>query len=184
MDVLSAPGGGTLEVRRDAGDRWSEVFAVHRTQLARAARRVVGDAHLAEDLVHDAYLRIAEGPQARDAPEQPLSYAHRVVRNLALDRCRRDALESRLFEPEDAGAAVAAPSAHSPETMAIDRHQLACVAGALRALPERTRRAFELYRLEGRTQRDIGVELGVSAATVNALIREALEHCRAAVRAR
>ncbi|HEY9027940.1 MAG TPA: sigma factor-like helix-turn-helix DNA-binding protein, partial [Burkholderiaceae bacterium] len=38
------------------------------------------------------------------------------------------------------------------------------------------------YRLEGRTQREIGAELGVSAATVNTLIREALEHCRAALR--
>jgi RNA polymerase sigma-70 factor (ECF subfamily) len=161
-----------------------DVFATHRAQLKRAAHRLLGDAHLAEDLVHDAYLRAVEGPRSPAAVvTQPLSYAHRVVRNLAIDHHRRSALESRLFEPDDSGMeVVAAPAAHSPETMAIDRHELARVARALAELPERVRRVFELYRLEGRTQREIGAELGVSAATVNTLIREALEHCRAALR--
>jgi RNA polymerase sigma factor (sigma-70 family) len=162
-------------------DELGEVFARHRTQLKRAAHRILGDPHLAEDAVHDAYLRAKETACTHAAVAQPLSYVHRVVRNLAIDRYRRSALESQLFEPEDGGALVAAPAARTPEAMAIDRQELTLVARALAELPERVRRVFELYRLEGRTQREIGAELGLSAATVNTLIREALECCRAAL---
>jgi RNA polymerase sigma factor (sigma-70 family) len=172
MDVLKAP--------RVLGD----VFAEHRTQLMRAARHIVGDAHLAEDLVHDAYLRAMETVPAQAEPAQPLAYAHRVVRNLAIDSYRRSAFESRLFECDDRAEQVAAPAERTPEAMAIDRQALAAVARALAALPERVRRVFEMYRLEGRTQREIGAELGLSAATINVLIREALDQCRAALRAR
>lgn len=163
-------------------DELGEIFAKHRTQLKRAAHRILGDPHLAEDLVHDAYLRAKETACAHATLAQPLSYVHRVVRNLAIDRYRRNALESQIFEPEDSGANVAAPAARTPEAMAIDRQELSLVARALAELPERVRRVFELYRLEGRTQREIGAELGLSAATVNTLIREALDCCRAALR--
>ena len=164
-------------------DDLGEVFAKHGTQLRRAAHRIVGDTHLAEDLVQDAYLRAKEMACAQGTMAHPLSYVHRMVRNLAIDRYRRGALESQLFEPEDSGAQVAAPAARTPEAMAIDRQELALVARALAGLPERVRRVFELYRLEGRTQREIGAELGLSAATVNTLIREALDRCRAALSA-
>lgn len=172
-----------MDVLKGSARRLGQVYAEHRTQLKRAAHHIVGDAHLAEDLVHDACVRALEAGGEEVAFSQPLSYAHRVVRNLAIDRYRRNALEAQLFEPEDGGALVAAPAAHTPEAVAIGHESVACVARALAALPERVRRAFELYRLEGRTQREIGAELGLSAATVNQLIHEALDSCRAALRA-
>jgi RNA polymerase sigma factor (sigma-70 family) len=160
------------------------VFARHHAQLKRAAQRIVGNAQSAEDLVHDAYLKAVEAaPEAHAVLQQPLSYAYRVVRNLAIDHHRREVLESRLFETDDSGDQVAAPRASTPDAVAGDRQALALVEKALAALPERVRSAFEMCRLEGRTQRDIGVQLGVSAATVNALVREALERCRAALHA-
>ncbi|MEW6705675.1 MAG: sigma-70 family RNA polymerase sigma factor [Pseudomonadota bacterium] len=158
------------------------VFAMHRAQLQRTAHRILGDKSVAEDVVHDAYLRAVDGARGEAAVQQPLSYAHRMVRNLAIDHHRRGALESRLFEPEEGAAEVAAPAARTPEALAIDRQQLTLVARALAELPERTRRVFDLYRFEGRTQREIGALLGLSAATVNQLIRQVLDHCRQALR--
>lgn len=161
----------------------ADVFAEHRSQLKRAAHRILGDTHNAEDAVHDACVKAMEAAGAQAPLNQPLSYAHQVVRNIAIDRHRRGAFEARLFEPGDDGAQVAAPAARTPEAMAIDRQELTRVARALASLPERVRRAFELYRLEGCTQREIGAELGVSAATVNGLLREALACCHAALKA-
>jgi RNA polymerase sigma-70 factor (ECF subfamily) len=173
-----------MDVLKSSSQRLGDVYAQYRSQLKRAAHHIVGDAHLAEDLVHDACVRALEaGADEAVAVVQPLSYAHRVVRNLAIDQHRRHALEARLFDEEDSGAQVPAPAAHTPEAVAIEREALAQVSRALASLPERVRRAFELYRLEGRTQREIGVELGLSAATVNQLIREALDCCRSALRA-
>jgi RNA polymerase sigma factor (sigma-70 family) len=172
MDVLTPPA------------LLGDLFAVHRRQLARTARRILGDPHRAEDAVHDAYVKAMETAPAQAGMLQPLAYLQRLVRNLAIDRYRRCALESQLFEGEDGAAHVPAPVSSMPEAQAIHREDLACVARALSELPERVRRVFELYRIEGRTQREIGAALGLSAATVNTLVREALDHCRAAVRGR
>lgn len=172
MDLLNSP--STL----------GDLFAAHRAQLKRTAHRILGDAHDADDLVHDAYLRAVDAAAAQPELRQPLSYAHRMVHNLAIDRYRRGAFEMRLFEPEDDDTHATAVAEHTPEALAIGREQLSLVARALAELPERVRHVFELYRLQGRTQREIGAELGLSAATVNHLIRQALEHCRDALRGR
>lgn len=171
MDILSHPPVPDL----------GGVFVTHRARLRDAARRILGDAQGAEDLVHDAYLKALEGAAGGDL-QQPLSFAFRMVRNLAIDRYRRRALESRLFDGEEAGEHVAAGSGGTPESQAIGRQELALVAQALAELPERVRRVFELYRLEGHTQREIGERFGISPAMVNLLIRQALDHCRAALR--
>jgi RNA polymerase sigma-70 factor (ECF subfamily) len=162
-----------------------QVFVTHRMRLKQTAHRILGDAHVAEDLVHDACVKVLEGALqgAGDAGvREPLSFAVRMVRNLAIDRHRRGALESRLFDTVDDEASFAAPHLGTPEAEAMGRQELALVAEALAQLPERVRRVFELYRIEGLTQREIGDQLGISAATVNSLIREALDHCRARLR--
>lgn len=174
---------GALPMPSVAAHHLDTVFAEHRAQLKRVAHHILGDAQSAEDLVHDAYLKALEAAShAQAVVKQPLSYAYRVMRNLAIDRYRRGELESQLFEAEDNGEEVAAPAACTPEAMASDRQALTRVEQALSELPERARRVFELYRLEGCTQREIGTLLGISAATVNALLQQALEQCRAALR--
>jgi RNA polymerase sigma-70 factor (ECF subfamily) len=47
---------------------------------------------------------------------------------------------------------------------------------ALAELPERTRKAFELHRLDERTISDIAQELGLSTTRTWTLIREAYRH--------
>jgi DNA-directed RNA polymerase specialized sigma24 family protein len=52
------------------------------------------------------------------------------------------------------------------------------VAAALAELPERTRYAFEMHRIQGVSQKEIAIALGVSPTLVNFMIRDALVHCR------
>lgn len=155
------------------------VFVTHRKQLKWAAQKILGDPQSAEDLLQDAYLKALEASTMCEV-RQPLSYAHQVVRNMAIDRYRRTAFESDLFEEEACGLQVAA-STGTPEVLAIDRQHLALVAQALSRLPERARRIFEMYRLEGRTQREIAQMFDISPTMVNFLIRDAVDHCRAAI---
>jgi RNA polymerase sigma factor (sigma-70 family) len=149
------------------------VFIEHREGLRQAAQRIVGERHVAEDVLQSAYLRITDTAE-RLLVRQPISYCFQVVRHLAIDSRRRATLEAQLFGNEAEGLTAPAPHA-SPEQVAIGGEFLASIDDALARLPDRTRHAFLLYRLEGRTQRDIARKLGVSATLVNFMIKDALE---------
>ncbi len=153
-----------------------DIFVNQRPRLCCIAARVLGSADQADDVVQDAYLKISEATTLFEV-KQPISYVSRVVRNLAIDRCRRSAFESALFAKEEEGDSASYAS-HSPEVIAIDRQALAQVVEALDELPERTRRAFELYRSGSHTQREVAQLLGISTTLVNFMIRDALTHCR------
>jgi len=157
----------------------ADVFIAYRSQLCHAAMKILGNRERADDVVQDAYLKIIEADAVFDV-RQPVAYIYQVVRNLAIDRHRRCALESGFFACEEEGLEVPAPSG-TPEAIAIGRQELGRVARALGELPERTRKAFELYRVGGLTQREIAERLGVSTTLVNFMIRDAIDHCRAAL---
>lgn len=151
-----------------------EVFIAHRAQLRRIAQKIVGSPEVADEIAQDAYLKLVEGACAREV-EKPYGYCCQVVRNLALDHCRRQAVEStyRTFTddgelPQVAGGRV--PDQHLHEMQVID-----AIDKALATLPARTRHAFELYRLGGLTQREIGERLSCSATLVNFMIKDAVQ---------
>ena len=157
----------------------AQAFVANRAQLRRAALAIVRAPEEADDVVQDAYVKLIEARCDAEV-RQPLAYCFQVVRNMALDRRRRSAFESGLFGVEEEGHSVPAVMGQ-PERHAISWQNIAIIDRALAELPKRTRTAFELYRLNGLTQRDIGAQLGVSVGLVNSMIRDAmmaLTHCR------
>lgn len=163
---------GACEWRAELED----IFANHRARLCCVAVRILGSPDQADDVVQDAYLKISQ-VQSVFAIRQPMAYVSRVVRNLAIDRHRRCVLEAAVFTGEEEGEKVPAAWG-APEAIEINRQALDRVARALDELPARTRRAFELYRMGGHTQREVAEQLGVSTTLVNFMIRDALQHCR------
>lgn len=158
----------------------SELFMAHRSHLRWTALKILGNPERAEDVVQDAYLKVSEATALFDV-KQPLAYLFQMVRNLAIDHHRRISLEMNLFEGEEDGLHVPSQTG-TPEATLIGRQHLKLVVKALSELPERTRRAFELHRLEGRTHRDIAEELDISTSLVNILIHQALDHCRSVLK--
>lgn len=151
-----------------------EVFIAHRAQLRSIAQRIVRTPEVADEVMQDAYLKLIEGACAREV-EKPFCYCCQVVRNLALDHCRRQAVEStwRMQTkdgelPEVAGGA--GPDQHLHERRVVD-----AIDKALDSLPSRTRLVFELYRLAGMTQRDIARRVGCSATLVNFMLKDAVK---------
>ena len=161
-------------------EKWTQelntLFIINRMQLRRAAYKILGDWDISDDVVQDAYIKVTEVSAAQNI-RQPLAYLFRIVRNLAIDHYRRGAFETELFGTEEEGLYVQTLT-EMPETNAIHRQHLALVVKALAELPERTKRVFMLYRVEGYTHRMIADELNISTSLANILIHEATEHCR------
>lgn len=154
------------------------LFISNKIQLQHAAMKILGCRERAEDVVQEAYLKVVE-TASRFNIKQPLAYVFQIVRNLAIDKHRRSNFEIRVFVDEEEGLDVHMPT-DTPEALAICRQHLRLASDALSKLPERTRRAFELYLLNGLTQKEIASQLGVSITLVNFMIREAFTRCRLA----
>ena len=159
-------------------EKWTQelntLFIINRVQLRRAAYKILGDWDISDDIVQDAYIKVTE-VWATQNIRQPLAYLFRIVRNLAIDYYRRGIFETELFGTEEEGLYVQTLT-EMPEANAINRQHLALVVKALAELPERTKRVFMLYRVEGYTHRMIADELNISTSLANILIHEATEH--------
>ena len=164
-----------------------EVYLNHRTALIDYAAQILGCRARAEDVVQDAFLRYSA--REDDVPPdkimdtrkpivRPVSYLYRIVRNLALDGMRRSAA-SGCNTDNTALERLSAPTA-TPEQTALDRDRLRVLADALMELPERTRIAFDMHRIEGLSLQEVAEHLGVSVVRAHQLVKDALRH--AAVR--
>lgn len=156
------------------------LFVEHRRSLVDYAAGILGSRAQAEDVVQEAYIRFSVASEKGSSPHgepilHPLAYLYAVVRNLALNWVRRssmDAAGSRTSE-EIASVASDAPSA---ETVLLHRDELRELAAALVELPERTRLAFNMNRLEGRPLREVADRLGVSVSRAQQLVKTAMIH--------
>lgn len=158
----------------------TELYLAHRTALVDYAAPILGCRARAEDIVQDAYLRFTCAGDRKgegvDGVAHPVAYLYRTVRNLALNWLRRETSQGGPPSGEDMLQSIAS-AAPTPEHEALYRDELRAVAFALAELPERTRRVFELHRLNGYTLQQAAAAMGVSVGLAHQLVRDALTCC-------
>ncbi|MDR7030776.1 sigma-70 family RNA polymerase sigma factor [Rhizobium rosettiformans] len=149
------------------------VFLEHRPALVKHAAQLLGSRDQAEDVVQDAFLRLKSVDANEYAPQQILSYLYSIVRNLALDQLKRRKVETRGREL-DPPFWILPQNPGSPEESVLLADQARVASETLDALPPETRRAIELYRIEGWTLEAIASELNISIATTHRMIRSGM----------
>lgn len=156
------------------------VFMDNRAQLRRIAHGIVRNPEAADDILQDAWLRLADGERVREV-HRPFCYCCQIVRNLALDHCRRQSLEASYRTYDVEVESLELPAAGTPQKTLCDLDVLCAIERALSGLPARTRHAHELYRIQGLTQRQIAEQMGCALGLVNGLLADAaraIESCR------
>lgn len=83
-----------------------QAFVDNRTILVKIAARITGCRSRAEDVVQDAFFRLQSAPQITSSFKAQLSYLFQIVRNLAIDHYRKQALEQKYSGPEEEGLNV------------------------------------------------------------------------------
>ncbi len=158
----------------------TSLFIEHRRSLVDYAAGILGSRAQAEDVVQEAYIRFsAASGQAAAEPGQaivnPLAYLYAIVRNLALTWARRSTRET-IVAPGSEEIASVASDQPSAETVLVHRDELRTLAAALVELPERTRLAFNMHRLEGRPLREVADRLDISITRAQQLVKAAMIH--------
>ena len=148
------------------------VLVAHRQQLLRFLDSLgAGDA--AEDLLHELWINL----RARPTPPvgRPLSYLYRAAHNLLRDRYR--SLRQARLRDRDwhqlASQDEVEPGPTTIERAAVARQSLDRVDRVLGGLGPRARACLRLHRLEGASQKEVAIKLGVSLSTVESDLRRA-----------
>jgi RNA polymerase sigma-70 factor (sigma-E family) len=154
-----------------AGGRLGELYVRHGPDAQRLAYLLTGDRTLAEDLVQDAFVRLAgRFADLRDPGAFP-AYLRRMVVNLARMHFRRRRVERRFLDRERSqridGGSV--PDVEGYEAM----------KAALLALPVRQRSAIVLRFYEDLPERQIAEILRCRPGTVKSLLHRGLATLRA-----
>lgn len=143
------------------------LFTSEGSRLASLARLFVDDRTAAEDLVQEAFIRLARSAQRIRDEERAAAYLRSIVINLARDHNRRGLVSFRHRPP-------AAPDVPSAEEHAADSEERREVVAALRALPKRQRDCVALrYYLELSIP-DIAETLDVSPNSVKTHLQRGL----------
>ncbi|WP_263974811.1 sigma-70 family RNA polymerase sigma factor [Pseudomonas muyukensis] len=139
----------------------------------------LGSRQAAEDVAHDAYLRVLERT-AGEQIEHPRAFLYRTALNLVVDRHRRHLV--RQTEPLE--VLDQDERWHTPAPVQGMQHdqRLALMQQALDELSAPCRDSFLLRKLEGLSHSQIAERLGISRSLVEKHIVNAMKHCRVRMR--
>ena len=143
------------------------LYAEHAPSLVRMARLFVDDRNAAEDLVQEAFIRLARHAHRIEDRSKSAAYLRSIVLNLARDHNRRGLVSLRHRPPADEEQATA-------EDEVLLRDDQRRVIDALRELPLRQRDCVVLrYYFDAGIQ-EIAETLGISQNSVKTHLKRGL----------
>lgn len=146
--------------------------------LRRYLTRLLGNSAEAQDVAHDAYIRVY--PQADDPKIlQPEAVLYTTARRLAINRLKRRSISPISNETISYDTAASATPGVAQQVMARQEFQL--LEAAIAQLPAGCRNVLLLRKVELLSHREIADRLGISISTVEKQHVRALRLLRAAL---
>jgi RNA polymerase sigma-70 factor, ECF subfamily len=148
-----------------------ELYLRHVRPVYGMVLRVLQDNQAAEEVVHDAFLRVWRRPNAFDPLRaQFRTWLLTIAHRLALDELRRRRARSGLVQRHVDAGMHAQPESDPTVAAEVDEIRSA-VREALQALPGVQRAAIELAYFGGLSQSEIAEATGLPLGTIKSRIR-------------
>lgn len=157
-----------VETIRIEGGVLGELYLTHAPQALRLAYLLTGDAGMAEDVVQDAFVRLAGRLLHFRSPAGFHAYLRITIVNLVRSHGRRRAVEKRFLERHAPTVTVDPPDLSARDEL---RH-------ALLALPTRQRTAIVLRYYEDLSEAQIADVMRVGGGTVRSLVARGMATLR------
>jgi RNA polymerase sigma-70 factor (ECF subfamily) len=158
--ALGKEGGGS-EPEGSSAAGFESFFVAEHVRLYRALYVITGRSHEAEELMQEAFVKVWERWDRVADMENPTAYLYRTAMNEFRSRYRRAK-----------AAAKRALKIGEPRDLFSEADDRDVVARALRGLAPRQRAALILTQLLDLSSEEAGRVLGVSAASVRALVHQ------------
>ena len=164
----------------DKGD-FSALYRSTLAPLRRYLTRLLGNASEAQDVAHDAYVRVYPTIKSQ-AARRPAALLYTAARRLAINR-----LKHRSVSPIARDAYIPEMSAScepSVEEQVIMRQELDILLAAIGGLPEGCRAVLLMCKIEQLSHREIADRLSIAVSTVEKQYARALRLLRTALEGR
>ena len=138
-------------------------FYRYNTRVYHFILHIVKVGEIAEELVHDVFLKIWLNREALQHVGNPGNYLFVAAKNHSLNHLEKVATERRDKQPLDKQML---PNPSGPEEQLLYKESLALIARAVQELPEQQRLVFHLSKEQGLSRDEIAVRLNVSPHTV------------------
>ena len=150
----------SLETKR--ADRLADLYAVHAPKAGRLAYLLVGDPHVAEDLVQEAFVRVGSRLLSLKNPDAFEAYLSQTVLNLARGHIRKASSNRSLLQRLQVERR---PDATLPDVSTRDQ-----LMRALQALTYKQRAAIVLRFYLDLSEQQTAELLGCAVGTVKSLV--------------
>ena len=145
------------------------LYRSHAPGAVRLAYVLTGDAAAAQDIAHEAFVRVGRKLFGLRNPEQARAYLYKTTLNLCRGRMRRLKVERAAAERIPGPAPVVQPDPHENDEM----------WEALLLLPARQRSALFFRYYEDLSEAQAADALGCSVSAVKSLVNRGLRELRA-----
>jgi RNA polymerase sigma-70 factor (ECF subfamily) len=162
------------ENRRDFATLYRSTIA----PLRRYLTRLLGNTTEAQDIAHDAYVRVYPTIE-KTTTIQPEAVLYTTARRLAINRLKRRSISPIGTETAPLETAASATPGVAQQVMA--RQEMKLLEAAIANLPEGCRTVLLLRKVELLSHREIAERLGVAISTVEKQHARALRLLRAAL---
>jgi len=152
------------DVARGDSSAFEQLVSRHQGSVWNVAFRLLGDAHQAEDIAQEAFLRILRAAPRYRPTASFRTYLYRIATRLCRDQRRRSS--PSLCPDLDAQLGTAA----APEGLVADDQTRAAVRAALASLPVKQREAVILRYYESLRYDEISQVMGVSPKAIERLL--------------
>jgi RNA polymerase sigma-70 factor (family 1) len=148
-----------------------QLYDYFHRDLYRFTLHMVKSDALAEDVVHDTFVKVWVGRIFLNDQLSIKSYLFTICRNLSLNLLEKAATEARLrddilyhYQPDDS----------SYDEWAGQSEYESKLWKAIEALPNQRQAIFKMVKLDKRSYEDVAAELGISKGTVSDHVVKAL----------
>ena len=159
---------------------FSALYGATVAPLRRYLTRLLGDSSEAQDVAHDAYVRVF--PKMEDnTAQKPEALLYTTARRLAFNRLKRRKIAP--FLPGEANFEIAASTQPGIPQQVMARQEYQQLEQAIAQLPEGCRTVLLLRKIELLSHQEIAQQLGIAVSTVEKQHARALRLLRTALTA-
>jgi RNA polymerase sigma-70 factor (ECF subfamily) len=160
--------------RRGDVAAFEQIYRNHHRYVQMQARRVISDAHRAEDIAQEAFLRLVRQLLATDGQIKLRAWLHRTTTNLAIDEHRRSRTQQQYHEQrspiDELQRTLDSGDRGHPEQEAESGEVRSTIRQVIDTMPARYQAILALRELEGLDYISIARTMNLSVSAVESLL--------------